>query len=82
MKNMLEQSFVSDMTIPDGKLANMIAFLTYVNLIRGGNTTINKDSAKDVSKFIADGKHIITGDTAAAWAACRESWISSRVFKG
>ena len=34
LKNMLEKSFVSDMTISDGKLANMLAFLKFVNCIR------------------------------------------------
>ena len=60
------------MAIPDCKLANMLAFLKFVNLIRAGNMTINKDSVKDLSKLAADIKNIIAVDNVAACVGFRE----------
>ena len=65
-KGKADKSFVADMAIPDGKLANTIAFLKFVNLIRSGNMNVWKDSIKDVSKHVADIKHIITVNNVAA----------------
>ena len=78
IKNKLEKTFASDLAIPDSKLANTIAFLKFVNLIRVRNMTINKDGIKDVSKLIADFKHIITGDNALAYVAPKEVGVAQK----
>ena len=48
------RGFIARITMPDGKLANMISFFKIINCIRTNNMTISQDSLKCSARFLQE----------------------------
>ena len=59
-------SFITRTVIPVGKLANLLSFLKWINLMKTGNVNLSYDSLTNIVKQIADLKHMTTLDDNAA----------------
>ena len=60
------KSFVYRIRMPDGKFANLFAFLKFPNLLRVGNCDISNDDLSTLGQFIARLKRIIGKDDIVA----------------
>ena len=63
---LLGESFLSRIRMPDGGFSNLIVFLKFPNLIRVGSYDINEDDLSCLPEFIACLKKIIGNDTIVA----------------
>ena len=53
-------SFITRLDIPTGSLANLAAFLKWINFLRTGNMNLRHDSLNDIEMLIRDVKAMIT----------------------
>ena len=69
-------SFITRLDIPTGSLANLAAFLKYINLLRTGNVSLQHDSLNNIEMLIRDIKAMITQDNKAAANSLEELGVT------